>query len=419
MTETTATRRRDPRVTATPEIPERPAESKTERRELRAKKETDLGPLQLDLNLSVASEAGETAIWNPLDKQLSCIDAVLIRRVISSQGLSLPSYVATSELSYVVQGTGIQGAILSGCSETRERLNVGDFVALPTGTINWIYNDGPEPLVLISFRQGISKIHSLGGTSRLPNSINWLLQRYAANNIFAGFDEETLENIYKVDKVIVSKMQGQGDCRGQTVHVLDPSTMEQRDERRQQFWRQQQHRPSNNVCNITFHIKGENPTNILVKNEGGTIYAVNGTHYPILKRLQLSGTTGYDNNNTFAGLAMNPDAYSIIYGIRGNGRVQIVGNSPTPAYDGQLREGEMILLPQGCTTTTQGGKDGFKWVVFKTNSDPTLLFFSGRTSVMRGLSTGVLMNMYRINKDQVEDLKGNWTESGLYPPSRA
>ncbi|KAK9087632.1 hypothetical protein Syun_030026 [Stephania yunnanensis] len=116
---------------------------------------------------------------------------------------------------------------------------------------------------------------------------------------------------------------------------------------------------------------------------------------------------------------MNTDAYSIIYGIRGNGRVQIVGDSPTPAYDGQLREGEMILVPQGFTSTTLAGKDGFKWVVFKTNSDPTLLFFSGRTSVMRGLSTGVLMNMYRINKDQVEDLKGNWTESGLYPPSRA
>ncbi|KAK9163605.1 hypothetical protein Syun_004507 [Stephania yunnanensis] len=45
MKETTATRRRDPRVTATPEIPERLAESETERRELRAKNETDLGVL--------------------------------------------------------------------------------------------------------------------------------------------------------------------------------------------------------------------------------------------------------------------------------------------------------------------------------------------------------------------------------------
>ncbi|KAK9083772.1 hypothetical protein Scep_030243 [Stephania cephalantha] len=43
MTETTATRRRYPRVTVRPEIPERAAESETERRELRAKKETDLG----------------------------------------------------------------------------------------------------------------------------------------------------------------------------------------------------------------------------------------------------------------------------------------------------------------------------------------------------------------------------------------
>ncbi|KAK9120959.1 hypothetical protein Syun_018576 [Stephania yunnanensis] len=43
MTETTATRWRDPRVTARPAIPERAAESETQRRELRAKKETDLG----------------------------------------------------------------------------------------------------------------------------------------------------------------------------------------------------------------------------------------------------------------------------------------------------------------------------------------------------------------------------------------
>ncbi|KAK9166085.1 hypothetical protein Scep_001276 [Stephania cephalantha] len=46
MTDTTATRRRDPRVTARPEIPERAMRNReTEGRELRAKKETDLGVL--------------------------------------------------------------------------------------------------------------------------------------------------------------------------------------------------------------------------------------------------------------------------------------------------------------------------------------------------------------------------------------
>ncbi|KAK9146315.1 hypothetical protein Sjap_006218 [Stephania japonica] len=380
-----------------------------------------LKPLQLNPNLiSVASEAGETAMWDPLDEQLRCIDAVLIRKVISPQGLSLPSYVATNELSYVVQGTGILGAIGSGCPETREKLNIGDFMALPTGTIKWIYNDGLEPLIIISFRQGSKRQqHSLGGTSRLPNSINdQLLQSYAANNVFAGFAKETLENIYKVDKEIVTKMQGrQGDSRGETVHVLDPSTMERhKEEQRQQISQQQ---PSNNVCNITFRIKGKDPTNIVTSNEGGTIHDVNGTHYLILKQLQLSALTGDVYSNTLSGPVFNANAYIIICAIRGSGRVQIVGDSPTPAHDGQLREGEIILVPQGFATTTLTGKDGFKWVVFKTNSDPTLISFSGTTSVIQALSTGVLMNMYRINKDQVQDLKYNRNESGLYPPSRA
>ncbi|KAK9146308.1 hypothetical protein Sjap_006211 [Stephania japonica] len=336
---------------------------------------SELKPLRVDPNLSVFSEAGESAIWNTSDQPLRCLGVVFTQTTIFPHGLRLPSYLDSNEISYVVQGTGVLEVIVTGCPEIRQRLNAGDFVVLPTGTVNWIYNDGHEHLVFVAYSQK-SRRHLLGGTSRLPNKN---LQGYVANNIFAGFDANTLEEIYKVNKGIAHKMQGQDDPRGQIVYVPYPSTI-----------LEEQQSSMNNVCNRSYRIKAEDPVNTIVYNErAGALYEANGTIYPILQQVQLSVRKGVYNSNTMLGPYGHANSYSTSYVTRGSCRFQIVCDSPRPAYDGQLSQGHMVPIPSGCVAIFQAGKDGIEWISFKTNSGSMMQRFSGRSSVMQALSTGV------------------------------
>lgn len=112
----------------------------------------------------------------------------------------------------------------------------------------------------------------------------------------------------------------------------------------------------------------------------------------------------------------NINAHSIIYVTRGRGHIQVVGNSNQPAFDGEVREGELLVVPQNYVVVKQASNEGFEWISFKTNDNAMVSPLAGRTSVFRAIPEDVLVNSYQISREEARNLKYSREEAGVLSP---
>lgn len=110
------------------------------------------------------------------------------------------------------------------------------------------------------------------------------------------------------------------------------------------------------------------------------------------------------------------NAHSVIYVTRGNARVQIVGNYQQPIFDGELRRGQILVVPQNFAVIKRAGDRGFEWVSIKTNDNALTNPLAGRNSALRAMPEDVLVNAFRISREQVRRLKYNRDEIELFAP---
>jgi len=81
----------------------------------------------------------------------------------------------------------------------------------------------------------------------------------------------------------------------------------------------------------------------------------------------------------------NLNSHSVIYGIRGNGRIQVVRDDGENVFDGELREGQVLTVPQNFAVIKKAGNEGFEWVAFKTNDYAKINQLAGRLSAIRAI----------------------------------
>ncbi|KAI8006416.1 hypothetical protein LOK49_LG07G01662 [Camellia lanceoleosa] len=134
--------------------------------------------------------------------------------------------------------------------------------------------------------------------------------------------------------------------------------------------------------------------------QGGRISTLNSHNLPILRNLQLSGERGVLCRNGMFAPHWNMNAHSIMHVTRGSGRIQIVGNSNRPAFDGQVRQGQLLIIPQNFAIVKQAGDEGLEWISVKTNDKAMISPLSGRTSVIRAMPVDVLAHAYQISRDE-------------------
>ncbi|KAK4794431.1 hypothetical protein SAY86_012425 [Trapa natans] len=149
----------------------------------------------------IQCEAGTIESWDPNEDEFQCVGVAVVRYIIESNGLLLPSYANAPQLIYIVEGGGIQGVVLPGCPETfqssqqqsqhggahefgeREELGErgagkggrrildqhqkirnfrqGDILAIPIGASHWVYNDGDRPIVAIVLLDTTNNLNQL------------------------------------------------------------------------------------------------------------------------------------------------------------------------------------------------------------------------------------------------------------------
>lgn len=112
----------------------------------------------------------------------------------------------------------------------------------------------------------------------------------------------------------------------------------------------------------------------------------------------------------------NVNAHSIIYVTRGNGRLQVVGNLGQTVFDGQLRQDQILVVPQNFAVVKKAGSEGFEWISFKTNDNAMISPLAGRLSAIRNMPEEVLMNSYDISGEDARNLKYRRDELTVFGP---
>ncbi|OIT39918.1 PREDICTED: legumin B-like [Nicotiana attenuata] len=418
------------------------------------------------------SEAGVIEFWDATQEQFECAGVQAVRHQIRRNGLLLPYYTNTPMLMYIIQGRGIHSTVIPGCAETYEtesgetrsgerrrsfndrhqklrRFRAGDVLALPAGVTFWMYNDAEEPIVTVSLLDTSNHANQLDLTFRsfflAGNPQRGVKQQFVGRqqettmqerrseqettpkggNIFNGFDTEILSEAFNVDVETIRKLQGQNEERGVIVRAEElrlnlPEESEQ-EERREQQQREGGRWPLNGleetVCTMKLRENIGHPSRSDVYNpRGGRVSTVNSLTLPILNFLQLSAERGTLYRNAILAPHWNMNAHSIIYIIRGSGRIQVVGNAGRSVFDDEVRENQLLIVPQNFAIVKRAGNEGLDYIAFKTNDNAMVNPLAGRLSALRAMPEEVLMNSYQISRQEARSLKYNREELTVFGP---
>ncbi|KAL8048192.1 hypothetical protein ABFX02_07G049000 [Erythranthe guttata] len=404
------------------------------------------------------SEAGRTEFWDRNNQQFQCAGVSAVRNTIERRGLLLPHYNNAPQLLYVVRGRGVLGVVIPGCAETFEtetqqaqsdrrrrfsdrhqkvrQFKQGDVLALPAGFTLWLYNNGDEQLVTVALLDTGNEANQLdqtfrnfflAGTPQYGQQTSFRRegaeeeQAGRKNNIFYGFEEELLAEVFDVDRETAAKLKGQDDRRGQIVraekfNIVLPEAEEEEERRERGAPWSAANGLEETICSAKLRENLDQPSRADVYNpRGGRISSLNSQKLPILSWLRLSAEKGTLYRNAIMAPHWNVNAHSVIYITRGNGRFQVVGHTGKSVFDGKVREGQLIIVPQNFVVIKKAGdEEGLEWISFKTNDNAVTSQLAGRLSAIRAMPEEVLMNSYGISRQDAKNLKYKREESSVF-----
>ena len=103
--------------------------------------------------------------------------------------------------------------------------------------------------------------------------------------------------------------------------------------------------------------------------------------------------------------------------IQGRSRVQVVSNFGKTVFDGVLRPGQLLIIPQHYAVLKKAEREGCQYIAIKTNANAFVSHLAGKNSVFRALPVDVVANAYRISREQARSLKNNrGEEHGAFTP---
>ncbi|KAG6384357.1 hypothetical protein SASPL_155834 [Salvia splendens] len=363
-------------------------------------------------------EAGVTEYWDTSSDEFECAGIEFVQHHVQPKGLVLPFYTNAPRLTFVVQGSGILGTVIPGCAETYEsesgsssssrsregeqgdrhqklrRIRRGDVIALPEGITTFVYNDGNAPLTYVSMLD-------------IGNDNNQL-----------DFKFRETQNPLKGSKACVER-QGT-DERGiivlaEKLRMVLPDDYESQAPRRG--------RPYNGLeetfCSHKIKKNLDHPTSADLYNpRTGRISNLNSLSLPILNYLQLSAQRGILYTNAVVAPQWTTNAHSALYVTKGSARIQVVGFGGRSVFDGEVKEGQLLVVPQNFVVVKKARENGSEWISFKTNENAVHAQLAGRLSAIRAMPNEVLMNAFGISRDEAKSLKFGREESSLFSPSQ-
>ncbi|KAJ1397831.1 RmlC-like cupin domain superfamily [Sesbania bispinosa] len=162
------------------------------------------------------------------------------------------------------------------------------------------------------------------------------------------------------------------------------------------------------ICTTKIHENIAHPSRADLYNpRAGRISTVNSLTLPILSFVGLGAEYVVLYKNGIYAPHWNINANSLMYVIRGRGRVRVVNCQGEAVFNDELRRGQLLVVPQNFVVAQQAGDEGFEYVVFKTNDRASI---SHVKQVFRATPAEVLAQAFGLRQRQVTELKlnGNW-----------
>ncbi|KAL0388431.1 UNVERIFIED_CONTAM: 11S globulin seed storage protein 1 [Sesamum radiatum] len=305
--------------------------------------------------------------------------------------------------------SGTEGNSGNGDSGLRRDIRTG--YPTETGSKEKVYGSAPEAL--------LSRRKSTRRKTKLLWPAETEAQQGGTNNIFNGFDDEILADAFGVDVQTARRLKGQDDLRGRIVRAerFDIVLPGEEEEER---WERDPYSGANGLeetlCTAKLRVNLDEPARADVYNpRGGRISSLNSQTLPILSWLRLSAEKGVLYRNGLVAPHWNLNAHSIIYITRGSGRFQVVGHTGRSVFDGVVREGQLIIVPQNYVVAKRASPDeGLEWISFKTNDNAMTSQLAGRLSAIRAMPEEVVMTAFQVSRDEARRLKYNREESRVF-----
>ncbi|XP_031271122.1 legumin B-like [Pistacia vera] len=244
-----------------------------------------------------------------------------------------------------------------------------------------------------------------------------------SNNILSAFDEEILAQSFNIDTQLARRLQKEKRQRGiivrvqEDLEVLSPHRQEQEQQYEEERERRQRNGLEETFCTMTLKYNINDPSRADVYNPlGGRVSSVNALNLPILRFLQLSAKKGVLHRNAILALHWNVNAHSIVSITRGNGRIQIVSENGESVFHEEIREGQLVVVPQNFAVVKRASSDRFEWVSFKTNGLSQTSQLAGRVSVFRALPLDAIRNSSGISREDAWRLKESRSEMTIFAP---
>ncbi|KAL0282381.1 UNVERIFIED_CONTAM: 11S globulin seed storage protein Jug r 4 [Sesamum angustifolium] len=414
----------------------------------------------------IQAEGGVSEFWDHNNDEFQCAGVSIHRHRLQPRALMLPAYHNAPILAYVQQGRGMYGVLVSGCPETFEssqqqfeegkgaqrfrdrhqkigQFREGDILAFPAGAAHWAYNSGDQELIVVVLQDNSNNANQLDPNPRSfflagnPGGRGQEQQEYGPQfgpkrgqhqfgNVFRGFDVQLLREVFGVDEQTARSLQGENDQRGHIItvarglQVISPPLQGEEYGRQEEepYYGGRGNGLEETICSAKMRENIDKPSRADIYNpRAGRFSTINSLTLPILSFLQLSAARGVLYRNGIMAPHWCVNAHSVIYVTRGESDMQIVNHNGQAVFDGRVREGQVVVVPQNFAVVKRAGEQGCEWVEFNTNDNALINTLSGRTSALRGLPADVIANAYQISREEAERLKYSRQETMMFSGS--
>ncbi|XP_052167801.1 cocosin 1-like [Oryza glaberrima] len=307
--------------------------------------------------------------------------------VLKPLGFALPHYADSGKFGYVLGGSAVVGVLPVGL-DARERvvrLEAGDVIAMRAGEVTWWYNDADGEDVTIVF---------MGDTARAasPGDISYFVLA-GPMGVLGGLDAGLLATA----SGLTLPEQAATAFRSQ------PAVLLTRLSRKLQDVRPREHDRQGIVVNAA-----RVPADSSTGGAAAGTKIVTAAHLPVLGQLGFSvGLTRLDAGAAVRGPWVLRDAAAqAVYVARGSGRVQVAGaGGASTLLDAEAAAGSLLVVPRYALALVGVDAGGMELVSLIKSPRPAMEQFTGKGSVIGGLTAEIVQAALNVSPELVEQLR--------------
>ncbi|CAI5531656.1 unnamed protein product [Closterium sp. Naga37s-1] len=367
--------------------------------------------------------------------QAADVGAAMI--TVESQSLALPSYSDSGQVGYVLSGEAMAGLLSPmGAPTTVRRLREGDAFVIPRGWARWVWNNGQQPL----------RIVSLADTSKGPSAGRYTAfhlmgaQKERFGGILHGFSRDLMAQAWDVEEKDVQQLlEAQKETSfvkvtpqlraeleklvnsHEQAAVLDEEEIEEEEEEEgndQPHYGKGAKRSVSIFADFTYNLKARQP-DIYVKR-GGTVTMANGYKLPAFRKVGFAVARFSLEGNAMTAPRWLANAAAMVYVTKGKGRVEIAYPDGRQALRHDVKEGDFVVVPASFPHAALAYGEGLECIAMIPKSRPQAGFLAGANSVFRMLPASVQRAAFNADEKLLEKLRATrQSEFGILPPRKS